>query len=269
MEILTIEHTDAEGTLIYGTERGDGSAEVLKAHRWRWGRSIGCWYVPRSRDRVPDRALIEATSSALRDVGFTVEVSVGATVSDQAEAEKRRAERENARAELMSERAERRRRDSEARESRASALSDGIPLGQPVLVGHHSQRRHERTLERIRAHSDASLEYERQARRAEASAETAAAAARRRHNPITVGNRIERLSADLRRLERTLARCRRAEQVESPETGRLDELAAHTRAQLEYWQGVRAEQLRTGEAADYGPASVAAGDAVKISGQWR
>ena len=45
---LTIEHTEAEGTLLLGTSRGDGSAEVVKALGWRWGRSIGLWFVPRA-----------------------------------------------------------------------------------------------------------------------------------------------------------------------------------------------------------------------------
>jgi hypothetical protein len=33
--MLTITHTHAEGTLIDGTSRGDGTAEVLKANGWR------------------------------------------------------------------------------------------------------------------------------------------------------------------------------------------------------------------------------------------
>ena len=59
---LTIEHTEAEGTLLLGTSRGDGSAEVVKALGWRWGRSIGLWFVPRSRDAAPKRPLIEQTA---------------------------------------------------------------------------------------------------------------------------------------------------------------------------------------------------------------
>jgi len=61
MSELTIEHTDAEGTVLYGTARGDGSAEILKVHRWRWGRSIAAWYIPRSRDQAPMRARIKGT----------------------------------------------------------------------------------------------------------------------------------------------------------------------------------------------------------------
>ncbi len=37
---------------------------------------------------------------------------------------------------------------SEASFGRFHSLTDGIPLGQPVLVGHHSEKRHRRTLQR-------------------------------------------------------------------------------------------------------------------------
>jgi hypothetical protein len=49
---------------------------------------------------------------------------------------------------------------------------EGIPFGQPILVGHHSERRHRRALERARSrasegleHSDRAAELERSARR--------------------------------------------------------------------------------------------------------
>lgn len=46
---------------------------------------------------------------------------------------------------LRAEQAERR---SEGSFSRFHSLTDGIPLGQPILVGHHSEKRHRRTLQR-------------------------------------------------------------------------------------------------------------------------
>ncbi len=41
--MLTISHSAVDGTLIDGTSRGDGSGEVLRAHGWRWFRSIAMW----------------------------------------------------------------------------------------------------------------------------------------------------------------------------------------------------------------------------------
>lgn len=64
--MLTITHTHIAGTLIEGLSRGDGTGEVLKACGWRWGRSIGAWFVPQSRDRLPKAHVIQRTTSAPR-----------------------------------------------------------------------------------------------------------------------------------------------------------------------------------------------------------
>ena len=59
------------------------------------------------------------------------------------------------RREKLERRAERRREWAEGREqksandfNRARAATDGIPLGQPILIGHHSERHHRRAIER-------------------------------------------------------------------------------------------------------------------------
>lgn len=61
-------------------------------------------------------------------------------------------------------RAERLRGYSEANEARSGAkyegakqIADGIPFGQPILVGHHSERRHRRDAERIHSGFHASF----------------------------------------------------------------------------------------------------------------
>ncbi|MEB3067345.1 hypothetical protein, partial [Parvimonas micra] len=69
-------HAAAEGTLIEGTSRGDGSAEALKANGWRWSRALGSWYVPHSRDREPKTAIINRTAEQLTAAGFIVEISI-------------------------------------------------------------------------------------------------------------------------------------------------------------------------------------------------
>ena len=76
MSELTITHTRADGTLIDGTSRGDGTGDVLKAHGWRWSRHLGSWYVPQSRDRTVKTRLIDATAAQLRATGFTVTVDI-------------------------------------------------------------------------------------------------------------------------------------------------------------------------------------------------
>ncbi|AHK35665.1 hypothetical protein [Rhodococcus opacus] len=70
MTALTITHTPADGTLIDGTARNDGSAPILKGRGWRWSRHLGSWYIQRSRDAAPKLATINATADALRAAGF-------------------------------------------------------------------------------------------------------------------------------------------------------------------------------------------------------
>ena len=43
MSELAITHTRADGTLIDGTSKGDGSNTVLKANGWRFSRVLGGW----------------------------------------------------------------------------------------------------------------------------------------------------------------------------------------------------------------------------------
>jgi hypothetical protein len=71
-------------------------------------------------------------------------------------------------------------REQRAAQARASvdALVGGIPLGQPILVGHHSQRRAERDRDRIQTgtrkaieHAEKAREFERRAANIEAAAE--------------------------------------------------------------------------------------------------
>lgn len=102
-----------------------------------------------------------------------------------------------------------------------------------------------------------------------------------RYNPETVKNRIDSLQArqhaDQRVLnghERTLFVVRGVRQVEktAPIEGayresviaRMEERAD----QISYWEGVRAEQIASGQATNYGPEDIAKGDQVQRRGQW-
>jgi hypothetical protein len=87
------------------------------------------------------------------------------------------AERREARAERLRARAAKRRAEAESRDKRSRDLA-GVMNGQPILVGHHSEKRHRRDLDRIHRDMSRSIEATREAehldRRADA-AETNAA----------------------------------------------------------------------------------------------
>lgn len=59
------------------------------------------------------------------------------------------AERKAARIERLRARAEDKRAEAGAAYAAADRIASGIPMGQPILVGHHSERRHRRDLDRI------------------------------------------------------------------------------------------------------------------------
>lgn len=267
---MTISHSDLDGTLLAGSSRGDGSAEVVKTHGWRWGRSIGAWYVPRSRNRPPARPLIEATAAALRAAGFSVTVTVDATVADQEEAERERTARSADRSDRLSERATRRREQADTAWDNDRRLTDRLPPGgEPIKVGHHSESRHRRDLERAWNALGQAVTAEDDAREAARRAEVAAHAAAARHAPVTVANRVQRFAADVRRDARQLEQLTARGAAESAYGVELAERLAHTRAELEHWQKVRAAQIAAGTATGYSRDQVAAGDLVKIRGQWR
>lgn len=281
MNALTITHSPAEGTLIDGTEKGDGSAQVLKSHGWRWGRSIGAWFVPFSRDKTPKRHIVTTTTAALEAVGFVVTVVLDVTEPDPAEVEARKVQRETDRAEALTAKSQRKQATAEQVRERADAAHEALPpMGEPIKVGHHSEGRHRRAHERAWSTMGQAIEADREAEQVAQRAETAARATQHRHSPVTVANRVKKLEAEVRKIERDLAggpqwrrngEGYRLEHVQ-PTGERRQQLEAQRKgrsADLEFWRNVRAEQIEAGQATNYGPETVAKGDAVKIRGDWR
>lgn len=277
--MLTITHTHEAGTIIDGTAKGDGSAEILKANRWRWGRSIGAWFVPNSRDRLPQDHVITRTAAALEAAGFELApLEIDRTSRSTAEVEAAKIARQADRVDALDAKADRKTANAETawekHERDVARLPEG---GEPIKVGHHSEGRHRSAINKahtsMRRSIDAHNDAEEAARRAEAAAATTDA----RYNPVTVANRIEKIGADIRRYERQIIA-----DVYDPEKGyrpATDEQkakrAAHyspklneLRDQLAYWEQVRADQIATGKATGYSRDTIAKGDAVKIRGHW-
>ncbi|MET4224537.1 DUF3560 domain-containing protein [Oerskovia enterophila] len=277
--MLTITHTRADGTLIEGTERGDGTNTILKASGWRWSRILGAWFVPQSRDRAVKVRTIRATMAALREAGHDVELSVDDAARPAADVEADKIARQTDRAEAMAAKADRKAGAAEAAYARHEAAVDRLPAaGEPVKIGHHSEGRHCRDIARAWSTLGTAVEAQREADDAQAAAATATVTTGARYSPVTVGNRIEKIAAEIRKLERRIT-----EPVYDFDTGyrtatederaararRLEPVIAEARDNLAYWEGVRAEQVASGTVADFGRHNVAKGDAVKIGGFWR
>jgi len=280
--MLTITHTPAEGTLIEGTSKGDGTNEVLKVCRWRWSRNMCAWYVPQSRDRAANQPLIDNTADQLRAAGHEVSVHIEAGYRPTAEVEADKIDRQDHRADALAAKAARLTHVEATADTRAHELAHRVPFGQPILISHHSQRKMERHYEQVERAQRAAVEIRREADAAALAAQSAASTTQSRYNALTVANRIETLAAEIRKAERnrdgstrtisTWADGTKCTEIFSAATGsyrqKLEERVAELTDQLNYWQQIRAEQVAAGAATNYGPDTIAKGDAVKIRNSW-
>lgn len=268
---LTITHTHHGGTLIDGTSRGDGTAPILKTCGWRWGRSMTAWYLPHSRDHIAKRWQIDKTAEQLRAAGFGLSILIDDTPRPTAEVEADKVDRQAGRVEALSVKADRRTAAADAAWSASERAAAVLPPGgEPIKVGHHSEGRHRRAIDRAHNTMGRAVEAEQDAVEAERRREAATATTGARYSAVTVGNRIQKLTADVRRHERTqlyaAARARLAGQDPDSVTERPELVQA--RDELSYWTAQRAQAIAAGQATDYGPHNVSAGDAVRIRGHW-
>lgn len=216
---------------------------ALKYAGWRWGGYRKAWYSARTVPQVPP--CVEATDAG--DVHYAAERP------DRLEA---RAQKHDAKA--------------TAAYARSNRAVEHIPLGQPILVGHHSERMHRAALKRARAAMDESVRESKTAERLHSAAQSS-----RRHQawtetPEAMTRRAERLEAEYRAMRRSIER----NEQEMATQGRADQLAASPdhQAYCQYAENTRrtAEELRAkiaaagGIAADQLNAQV--GDIVRIHG---
>ncbi|MGI5526881.1 DUF3560 domain-containing protein [Streptomyces syringium] len=200
---ITITHTRADGTLVEGSRKGDGVFELIRPHGFRFFPSLGQLGIGRSRDRQAQSWRINAAAAALRAAGWTVQIEINEDIRRSfAEAEAERAERAEDRTERYEDRAGRAASSRDAHYQRAHDIADGIPPGQPILIGHHSEGRARRDRDRMHNAMHKSVA---ESKRADYWADRAQAAAHYkafRENPPRTLRRIEKLQAELRRVEK-------------------------------------------------------------------
>ena len=279
---IEISHNAAEGTLVHGTARGDGTNIILKASGFRWFRTLGVWGIAGSRDRQPNRYKIDRAADALRAAGHTVRIDIDDTHRPIADAEADRAHRQNDRAQALGAKAARNATAAEhawAAEQRAVEVLP--PGGEPIKIGHHSERRHRNAIERAHDATHRAIEATAAADTASARAEAAAVTTARRYSPVTVKNRIDKLEAERRADQRildghrrVLARTAAHEYVDefSPATGQYREQVIARMAQREdelaYWKTIFAAQQAAGIASTHSRATIARGDLIKYRRGW-
>lgn len=258
---IVISHESAAGTVVSGDTRQ--YKDTIKSCGFRWGRTLGAWYLPNSRDRLPQMGRIQRLADALTAAGATVETDVSSELASIAEREANRNERIADRQVALEAKAARKAAESDAQYQRAHDLVANIPFGQPILVGHHSEKAHRNTIAKSHRAMDKSVEAMREA---EAVTERLAGSIRqakhRESDPATI-RRIERMETELRKLDRNL-RCtaneRWAAQMRERRTVLIDDIA--------YWNR-HLDELKAAGFHQWSATDFSAGDLVKTRFGWR
>lgn len=111
-------------------------------------------------------------------------------------------ERAEERAERFGEYQENRTSDAESARRAVSAIADNIPLGQPILVGHHSERHARRDAEKIENGMRRAVKMWETAKYWQSRAAGALRNAKYKERPDVRARRIKGLEADLRKFEK-------------------------------------------------------------------
>ncbi|GGR41473.1 DUF3560 domain-containing protein [Streptomyces roseolus] len=184
---------------------------------------------------------------------------------DEAEADR------EARAERFGERADRAAGASKAAFAQARRIGSAIPFGQPVLVGHHSERRHRRDLARIDSSMRKGVEQDKRAEHYTHRAAAAASYEQHRKDPARTLRRLKELQATLRGLEKLLAgepAFGSSWDITKPENvAELTRRHTGTAEEITHWRAViakaEADGVKLWSAADF-----TQGDYARSRGRW-
>lgn len=192
--------------LEFAVRQPDSVTDLLRRAGWRWSGYRKMWHRPGAFTRPPAGIVFDDGG----EVSFSEE----------------RAERLEARSEKAA-------AEASARFGAAHRVASVIPMGQPILVGHHSEKRHRRDIERIHRNMDKGIEAQRESERLERASEASARHVARATGDVgLIMRRIKKLEADERAV---LARWERSGQTPS---GEAAEALQHLREEIEYNQGL-------------------------------
>lgn len=277
---LVLSYSPDEGVLVCGATRKWKDAIkglAFRRKKFRFSRNLPedcAWYAPRTRDTVVDPVELEQLAAALRRAGPTVEVKHSSKRLTFGEREKARAERAGARLERREQRAERLRQKSEQEWEGSREATRHIPVGQPILVGHHSERKHRAAEKKSRRLAERSLETQKEATRAASRARGAARREAQRTDPGVMHRRVKRLETELRKVRRSLyghpGKGTTLRQEPAKPGAHRDKLAGMEReleAEIAYWRE-QLEQLHGEGLKQWGAKDFMPGDAVQGRHGW-
>lgn len=168
---------------LYASARLDGETYArVKAAGFKWAPKQGLFFAPAWSPSREDLLLDLAGEIADEDTSLI----------DRAEE----------RAERFDGYSERRMADANAARKAVHEIADNIPFGQPILVGHHSERHARRDAERIENGMRKAVKLWRTSQYWERRAEGAIRAAKYKERPDVRARRIKTIEADKRKQER-------------------------------------------------------------------
>ena len=179
-------------------------------------------------------------------------------------------DRSLARAERRHEHAEKARDRADASFGRADRISQRFEFGQPILLGHHSERGARRDQARMHAGMQKGVEETRLAELHESRARGSERRVERQENLSYLQNRVEEAERTLRDIARKLdGTSNNGVAYGKPATGawrdQLLRQLKETTEQLTYWKGRIAEK----GGVTLGPGNVKVGDYVLYHGRWQ
>ncbi|KOG07327.1 DUF3560 domain-containing protein [Streptomyces viridochromogenes] len=273
---IEITHTRREGTLIEGTSRGDGSAEILRLREYgrtqrqpfRWSRNLDCWYLPHSRDHATYTPSLELLAQRLRDAGFEVTLTIdNADRRSFSEAEQDREEKAEGQAERFGGYADTAAQNSEAAWKSSHEISERFAFGQPILVGHHSEGRARRDHARMDDVMRKSISERDRAEHWTGRAQAAANYERFRKDPGRTLRRLDKLRADLRAVEKWQRGESAKGSTRNPDDLELKIRHGELTEEIEHWQQI----IKDAEAKGFkvwSKADFTRGDFVLYRGTW-
>lgn len=195
---------DGDCVEVSGTTKGDTVERAALPRPWVWSRSRRAWVLPRSLRQERRDSIVALFLSTMAAAGRTVEVNdTGRRLTAQ-ERHENRSERLAQRADRHESRAAAAAQTAEAAYAERRRIGDSIPMGQPILVGHHSEARHRRDLDRMDRAVARWIASEKTAEERARLARGLRQALDRGENIGVVRRRLDRLRADERDVRRRL-----------------------------------------------------------------
>ncbi|MET7474710.1 DUF3560 domain-containing protein [Streptomyces sp. NPDC005648] len=270
---IVIRHTHENGTTVEGSAKGDGVWEALRPLGWAYRRTPGI-FIRGSRYKGADRWKINRAAEAVRALGLSCAVVIEEGMSF-AEREAARVDAAEQRADRFTDRAGRAAASSQSARDASDRIGERFWMGQPILVGHHSEGRARRDQERMHNAMRTSIAESERAGYWASRAAAADAYERYRKNPGRTLRRIEKLEAErrgvLRERDGVDDKGRTADVWRrEPSEARREELTrrlAEYDEELSYWAETIKEAERRGFKV-WGRADFIKGDFVRWRGSW-